>query len=839
MVAIILSVIFLLFAALFCFLGFRRGKKYFWGYSAVRIVGIVASVILATLLSVLIARGLSGLVYNTLLPSVKSENFHELLDSLPSAAQVVRALVSMVIAPIIFYILFPIVRKLLGLLDIPLARLLQKLTGKKSTAPAESTGDVPDSPAGKAPHGKKAALLAMQTEGPNVAGAVCGAVCAFLTFCAFLIPAVGGTRTTCSAVATFTANSDQPAVRMAAEVSDGMANNLGTLTVRAVGGDAVYSCLTSARINGQRVTMPRESAVLASLGNAVYCTMDSTAERSAAASAIRDVSYRFERSTLIPTVTSELLAAATDSWLDGKEYCGIKAPNFGGDIKPLTDSVLRAFKGSDSQTLKEDVSALTDAVATLVEKNAVSGLREDPLALFSDEELTSDVLYDLLSTDRMYLLVGGVSEYGTRRFCLLLGAKESYDPSMYLSFTRDLETIPAPGEHADVEEIALCAERYRQLLKDYALPFEDDLPYEAAIAAQGGQDMVQFMKERGVVSSQEDMEEKCRIVTADQLKFSDEKPTDTRREADLLALSLSSVAQIYKDVNAAGDAFRTEDMVVGMGPLLDSFAASETVGKKNTALFLRAVMQSDRVTESSRLSLWDASSVADSVNDGAQTKGYTPLMLSLSHTLTMLRNASDGQNTLEAVEALLKDLTPEAARTIQNISTPGMMRNYGVPDRSADATAGLVSDLFGNLSDAKENQMSEEELNRETAAVDNVMKIAMDAGKSSSSTTFGEGSATGVTAGEYVSSIMDSEVVSKTVTDKVYDGGTEARQDPLNSGRQLSDTEKSELSQALNDTWNSATDEERADEGFRQKLVAVGALVNVKVTVDDHGVSTF
>ena len=134
--------------------------------------------------------------------------------------------------------------------------------------------------------------------------------------------------------------------------------------------------------------------------------------------------------------------------------------------------------------------------------------------------------------------------------------------------------------------------------------------------------------------------------------------------------------------------------------------------------------------------------------------------------------------------------------------------------------------------------MSEEELNRETAAVDNVMKIAMDAGKSSSSTTFGEGSATGVTAGEYVSSIMDSEVVSKTVTDKVYDGGTEARQDPLNSGRQLSDTEKSELSQALNDTWNSATDEERADEGFRQKLVAVGALVNVKVTVDDHGVST-
>lgn len=114
MVAVILSVIFLLFAALFCFLGFRRGKKYFWGYSAVRIVGIVASIILATLLSVLIARGLSGLVYNTLLPSVKSENFHELLDSLPSAAQVVRALVSMVIAPIIFYILFPIVRSSSG-----------------------------------------------------------------------------------------------------------------------------------------------------------------------------------------------------------------------------------------------------------------------------------------------------------------------------------------------------------------------------------------------------------------------------------------------------------------------------------------------------------------------------------------------------------------------------------------------------------------------------------------------------------------------------------------------------------------------------------------------------
>ena len=837
MVAIILSVIFLIFAALFCFLGFRRGKKYFWGYSAIRIVGIVTSVILATLLSVLIARGLSGLICNTLLPSVKSENLHELLDSLPSADQVVRALVSMVIAPIIFYILFPIVRKLLGLLDIPIARLLQKLIKKKEETPAESTGNATDSPADKAPHGKKVALLAMQAEGPNVAGAVCGAVCAFLTFCAFLIPAVGGTRTTCSAVSTFTTQSDQPAIRMAAEVSDGMANNLGTLTVRAVGGDAVYSCLTSARINGQKVTMPRESAVLASLGNAVYCTMNDTVDRPVAANAIRDVSYRFERSTLIPTVTSELLAAATDSWLDGKAYCGIKAPDIGGDVKPLTDSLLRAFSDSDSRTLKEDVSALADALATLIEKNAVSGLKEDPLALFSDEELTSEVLYDLLSTERMYLLVGGVSEYGTRRFCLLLDAKESLDPSMYLSFTRDLEAISAPGEHADEKELALCAENYRQLLKDYALPFEDNLPYEAALASQSGQDMVKFMKDRDVVSSQEDMEKKCRIVTVDQLKFSDQKPTDTRREADLLALSLSSVAQICKDINTAGDSFRTEDMVVDMGPLLDSFAASETVGKENTALFLRAVMQSDLVTESSRLSLWDASSLADSINDGAQTKGYAPLMLSLSHTLTMLRNVSDGQNTLEAVEALLKDLTPESAKTIQTISTPDMMRSYGVSERSADATAGLVSDLFGNLSDAKENQMSEEALNRETAAVNHVMKIAMDAGKSSSSATFGEGSATGVTAAEYVSSVMNSEVVSQTVTDKVYDNGTEAKQDPLNSERQLSDTEKAELSQALNDTWNSATDEERADEGFRQKLVAVGALVNAKVTVDDHGVS--
>jgi hypothetical protein len=74
--------------------------------------------------------------------------------------------------------------------------------------------------------------------------------------------------------------------------------------------------------------------------------------------------------------------------------------------------------------------------------------------------------------------------------------------------------------------------------------------------------------------------------------------------------------------------------------------------------------------------------------------------------------------------------------------------------------------------------------------------------------------------------------MSKTVVDTVYGEGDEPKVDPFNSGRNLSDTEKSNLVSSLNDKWNSSD----KDADTKKQVTAIAAIMNVPVIVTDAGV---
>ena len=135
-----------------------------------------------------------------------------------------------------------------------------------------------------------------------------------------------------------------------------------------------------------------------------------------------------------------------------------------------------------------------------------------------------------------------------------------------------------------------------------------------------------------------------------------------------------------------------------------------------------------------------------------------------------------------------------------------------------------------------ETGMSDEQLERETAAVNKVMTMGMNAGDSNGK-AFGEGSVTGTSADQFVADIMASDVVSATVVEQVYGEGDDPQNDPLVSERTMTATEESELLTALNNQWASATDEQRGDEAYGRKLVSIAALMNVEVTLSADGVT--
>lgn len=316
---------------------------------------------------------------------------------------------------------------------------------------------------------------------------------------------------------------------------------------------------------------------------------------------------------------------------------------------------------------------------------------------------------------------------------------------------------------------------------------------------------------------------------------------DKQAEANALANAFGEAMNLIDD--AKGGSFEITESIETVGPLLDAFSATQTVGHDNSAAILSGILQAESVYKKVGFTLEEVTSIANSINEKSKVQGYTPLMRSLSHTIDVVQLASKTDATAkeemnQKVETLIQDLTPESAEVLQEISSPSVMQNYGVPEQSAESTAGMVSNLFGNLSAAKESGMSEEEYQKEAQATTDLLNLAINRKEGEEGKLFGEDSATGKTASDYVDTVFDSVVVSQTIIETAYPTGQESTPvaDPLNTGKSLNENEKTQVLDALNAKWNTATEEEKASEDYQKTYLAIGSLMNVPIQITENGV---
>ncbi len=345
---------------------------------------------------------------------------------------------------------------------------------------------------------------------------------------------------------------------------------------------------------------------------------------------------------------------------------------------------------------------------------------------------------------------------------------------------------------------------------------------------------------RGAISSNGDIENKTVKVTADDLKVEMTTIDDKEKEAKAIAKVFSSTLSTVDQLSAEGS--KTSDVIAAFGPVLDNFASSQIIGEETTADILVSILQSGKVRDKIGFTLVQATDMANKINNGTMgDETYTVLLKSLGTTVDIISTSSnkDG-NTAESVEKLMHDITPTTAEVLKDLSTPDTVKNYGVPDRSADAVSGMMSDMFGNMSSAKEEgRLTEEEYAKESLAVSDMMSIAMSAGKSDTSSTFGENSATNITATEFVDRATDSVIISETLVNTVYGDEEAAKVDPLASNRTLNDEEKGELVGALDAKWQTqleTSQDEAANAEYQKVLTSVASIVNVNIAFTAGGV---
>lgn len=345
---------------------------------------------------------------------------------------------------------------------------------------------------------------------------------------------------------------------------------------------------------------------------------------------------------------------------------------------------------------------------------------------------------------------------------------------------------------------------------------------------------------RGAISGQADLENKSVKITYEDLKVEAVKIDDKEKEAKAIAKVFASTLDTVDQLSVEGS--KTSDIIAAFGPVLDNFAGCQTIGEEITANMLVSILQSDKVRGEIGFTLVQATDMANKINNGTVgDENYTVLLKSLGTTVDIIStSANKDGNTPEAVETLMKDITPTTAEVLKDLSTPDTVKNYGVPEKSADAVSGMMSDMFGNMSSAKEEgRLSEAEYARESQAVSDMMSIAMSAGSSGATSTFGENSATNITATEFVDRAAGSVVISETLVNTVYGEEESAKVDPLASNRSLSDEEKDELVGALDAKWQTqleTSNDETANAEYQKVLTSVASIVNVNIAFTAGGV---
>lgn len=798
--------------AVFC--GVMKGRKYAWEYAALRLANVIISAVAAVFVSALLGKILGGFVSQELMKAMPV-SMSAALNEMPAVSGLIGAFVAMLAAPIIFYILFAIIRGVISLFVPSIAYKVKKHEGEERYDE----------------NGKKLSKkkLLKNNKG-GILGMLLGGACALCMFIVLAAPLTTYLTIGNGVMMMVGGGSENKVLSTVSEVTDAVSDNLGTKAVKFLGGDLLVSGMTSYEIDGQKSNLLKETGIINSVGEAVSAVRDNSCDAAESANAVRESANSFDKTVFVSSATAEFLDCASGSWNEGKDFAGIKPFSIGGS-DGLSKEIYQTFDGSTTDTVKKDVHTVANILACIVEEDAFDEIKGNFVSVLENEEITQKILFELLDNDHLEGMVGGFMNYGVEVLCNSLEVRHDMN-GIYDDFLADLANIDAGTDPVDEAAVSKAQTEYKNLFAKYAIKVSDDCPKNAAIADASGTDMSAWVKEQGIVTSAEDMVQKSKLVTTVDIDLKGHAITDKAAEAVKLAKALHSVITLSNEVKGESD---TAKSVIKLGPVLDAFSETETVGRDCTSELLVAILQSEKVGKSVGFNHLQATDIADSINSGAKTGGYVAQMTTLGQTFDVLQVVSNKGDSKAAVSSLLKDLTPESAKTMQTVTTPEVMKENGVPEKSAEPASSMMSDMFGGLSDAKEQGMSEEELDKETAAVNNVLNTAMNI-DTNNEKVFGEESATGVTADTFVNDMMDSKVVSQTIIDHVYGEGDTPKLDPLNSERQMNDAETEELMTALNAKWQNASAEEKADAQFNKSIVAIAALVNVPVNVTANGV---
>jgi len=410
-VSLAVSIIALAFVALGIILGIKRGLL----HSAFRLTAVIlaagASIIIARSLRPTVANLISQYLLEGKLGNMQLDpvfqldpSVQELLNASPTAAELVSELPGALAAPLVFFVSFIVLNAIFYLLYKIPKRLTRGLKKKFS-----------ESPAGKAQVGR-------------MLGAALSLVASFVVVACFLAPFSGYVSFADEIVTELEGVSideelDQTILELDKAYLTPIKENKALSIAGTVMNPIVFDSIASSEIGGYTVVWSDEVAYLADIYGTVKPILDTGIDLSqfgeAEATALRTFAKDFRNSQLVPHIIAELLPAMATEWNQGEDFVGIENPanTVSVQLQPMMSTMVNVLETTTYESLTEDITTLTELLATLSESGTLAMFGEeisakDIIAALSKPGLISGMIDNLYLNKHMRTLVADIANLG-------------------------------------------------------------------------------------------------------------------------------------------------------------------------------------------------------------------------------------------------------------------------------------------------------------------------------------------------------------------------------------------------------------------------------------------
>lgn len=224
---------------------------------------------------------------------------------------------------------------------------------------------------------------------------------------------------------------------------DPVNENPMTATYRFFGGEGLDHLITDFKVRGTKTHLEDELGAVASFGCNIYrlsqTKLENYGEQEAAV--ILAVADSFDRSELLPTIVGEVIYNATDSWIKGEDFLGVKKPEAGELFTPFLDVTLEILHqdAQDTPALQADIRTLASMISTLA-KHEIFAHLSDPNALIAKLDgagAINDLVTCLGTNESMKVLIPEITNLGIRAIADTLGIPAD-SVEIYETFMEDV-----------------------------------------------------------------------------------------------------------------------------------------------------------------------------------------------------------------------------------------------------------------------------------------------------------------------------------------------------------------------------------------------------------------